>query len=443
MRFVTPSILSMLSIGLYAIVDAMFIARYAGAQALAAVSIIMPLLNVFFGFGVMVAAGSSALIGIEIGRGRLDAANRLFSFVVAVLIVIMATAIVTASIVGFDSISPLLGASAELVPYCTAYLEIFIYGIAAVLLPYCFEFFMRLDGKPGWALCSTFLGGLTNVALDYVFIARMGMGIRGAGLASTLGIFASLFLGLFYFLYKADMLRFTVPKPDFRFLVRTMVNGSSEMVAEVSVGVRTLAFNLVMIRLAGEVGVAAMAIFMYMNFLLATLHIGLSMGISPLVSVNYGALNFVKIRETLKYAAATCLVVTLCAFGAAMFAGETIIKLFAGNQREVAALAMGGIAIFAFAFLFNGVNLLSSGFFTAVGNGKISALIAFANTFVFTLSYLFILPRLFDLTGVWLTVPLAELSTACLSAFILYKYRRLYIVPGKPQSSASTRGPGL
>lgn len=265
----------------------------------------------------------------------------------------------------------------------------------------------------------------------------MGMGIRGAGLASTLGILASLVLGVFYFLSKADMLRFTVPKPDFKFLFKTMVNGSSEMVAEVSVGVRTLAFNLVMIRLAGEVGVAAMAIFMYLSFLLASLHIGLSMGVSPLVSVNYGALNFAKIRETLKFTAATCLAVTLCAFGAAMFSGETIIKIFAGNQHDVATLAMSGIGVFAFAFLFNGVNILSSGFFTAVGNGKISALIAFTNTFVFTMLYLFTLPRLFGLTGVWLTVPLAELSTAALSLYFMNRYKRTYIKPEPASAPAS------
>lgn len=436
-KFVAPSVLSMLSIAMYGAVDAIFIARFAGSTALAAVSIIMPLFSIFLGIGVMMAAGSSAIIGIELGKGRKRLANRHFSLGLCFLLLVLAAFLTAAFLLGLERLPRMLGASDVLMPYCMDYLKFFIFGIAAVILPTFFEFFMRLDGKPRWALYSALTGGTINAVLDYVFIVRLGMGVGGAGLACTIGLAAATLLGVFYFTFKAGTLAFSPPCLDFRFLRDALFNGSSEMVGELSAGVKTLAFNLVLIRYAGETGVAAMSILMYMLFLLSSLHVGLSMGISPVISFNFGGGDFAKIREMLRHAVFAVFCTAAFSFAVAVFFGADIIRLFTGNQGAVASLTESGMRIFAFAFLINGVNYLASGFFTAVGNGTISALIAFMNTFAFTLIFIFMLPELFGLNGVWLSVPLAELSTAALSLYFINRYKRIYIMP-EPAASLAT-----
>ncbi|CAG34925.1 MATE family efflux transporter [Desulfotalea psychrophila] len=428
-KFVTPSILSLVSISLYMAVDAIFISRFIGTLAMAAVNIIMPLFSISIGIGVMVATGASATIGIELGQGKRDRANAHFSFVFCFLFLVFIGLIISQWAIGPERLALWLGASKLLLPYCVQYLNIFLFGISALVLQMFFEFFMRLDGKPSWALYSSLLGGATNILLDYILIVRYGMGVDGAAIASCAGIFISCLNGAIYFLFKAKTLRFIRPLIDWPFLFRSMFNGFSEMVTEIAAAVQTLVFNYLMLGYAGEAGVAAMSILMHLYFLMSSLYIGLGMGVSPLISFNYGCRNPGKISELLTRAIQLTLFFALFSFAMAFCFGDNLIQIFAKGQVSVVHIAEGGIKIIAFSFLLNGMNILASAFFTSVNNGKISTLISSLRTFVFILGFALLLPPLIGVTGIWLSLPMAELSTLLISLFFMKKYRQHYLLP--------------
>lgn len=243
-KFVLPSVMSLITISLYMMVDAVFVSRYAGPMALAAVNIVMPLFNLGIGLAIMTAAGSSAIIGIELGGNRQDAANRHFSLVFCFLLVLMVVFYISIRMAGTERIARLLGASDILAPLCTAYLKVFLPGITAVLLQLFFEYFIRLDGRPGFAFLVTLASGLTNVMLDYWLIAHMGMGIRGAGIASSAGILVAVAMGIGYFAFRSVNLIPCRPVMDIAFIWRSLVNGSSEMVTDLSAGIKILVFTL-------------------------------------------------------------------------------------------------------------------------------------------------------------------------------------------------------
>lgn len=222
-KFTAPSILSVLSISMYMVVDAMFIAPYAGSLAMASVNIVMPLFSIIFGIGIMVAAGSSAIIGIELGEKKHQQAFSHFSLSLYSLAALIILVPLVFSFIGFEKISYALGASNTLLPYCVMYLQVFIFGIGAVSLQLFFEFFIRLDGKPTWALFLALAGGVTNILFDYLLIVQFDMGIRGAGIASSAGIFVAVLLGLFYFLHIAGNIKIVRPKIDFSLLLQNSV----------------------------------------------------------------------------------------------------------------------------------------------------------------------------------------------------------------------------
>ncbi len=427
-KFVLPSVMSIITISLYMMVDAIFVSRFAGPLALAGVNIIMPLFSLCLGGGIMVASGASAMVGIELGKGESDRASQYFSLVFCFLLGVTALIFFGIQFVGGEHISRILGASKALMPYCTDYLEFFVFGMSLVVIQLFFEYFIRLDGKPMWAFAISLASGLTNGILDYWLIGHLGMGIKGAGIASSAGIGVAVTLGGLYFCFRSGSLKPTKPVWDLRFLWRTMVNGSSEMATELSSGVKILVFNLVIIQYAGEAGVAALAILMNLYFLLSSFYIGLSMGTAPVVSVNFGGKNFSKIRELVRRALISSIGVSILVFALAKFQGQAIVSLFT-RDPDVVNLTLEGLGIFAFTFLVNGITILASGFFTAVGNGRVSALIACLNSFVLTLGFVAVLPKYLNITGIWLSIPLAEAAAMVLSICYFLKYRPMYYRP--------------
>ncbi|MCG8529576.1 MAG: hypothetical protein MI749_02805, partial [Desulfovibrionales bacterium] len=250
-RFITPSVLGIITISLYMVVDTVFVARYAGAMAMAAVNMVMPLFSFCFSIGIMMAAGASAIVGIELGEKNRAGAQAHFSLAFFFLVAMAALTLVFFHGVGMVPMARMLGATEALLPHCQAYLEAYQLGLATVMLQIFFEFFIRLDGKPIWAFYVTLVGGLTNVALDYLLIVHFDMGVRGAGIASAAGIIISVATGCLYFLKYSKTLNFKLPAWDPSFLGRAMVNGSSEMVNDLASGVKTLVFNFILIRYAG------------------------------------------------------------------------------------------------------------------------------------------------------------------------------------------------
>ncbi|WP_419175951.1 MATE family efflux transporter [Desulfosediminicola sp.] len=426
-RFVTPSILSIVSISLYYVVDSIFISRFAGHLALAAVNIIMPFFGLMLGVGLMVAAGASALIGIELGEGKNTQAQQHFTLVFFTLVVLMLFVLAFWQIFGIEKVPGLLGASELLIPYCISYLNVLIIGLAMIGMQLFFEFFIRLDGKPLWALYLALLGGSVNLLLDYLLIAKLDMGIMGAGIATTAGIFTAVTVGFYYFLFKAEHLKFRKPKLDWKFLGRSMANGSSEMVTELSAGAKALAFNIVLLSYVGETGVAAVSILLYSYWLLSSFQIGLSMGVAPVISYCFGARDFAQIRRLASLTITTAGIAALSFFSLVWFAGHHLIDIYAKGQDEVVTLANTGLQIFKWGLLLNCISILASAFFTAVGNGKISAMISFLNSFVLSITFIMFLPEIFGVSGIWMAVPLAELGASAVAIGLMYKYRWRYL----------------
>lgn len=425
-KYVVPSILSIMSISLYMMVDGIFISRFVGAHGMAAVNIIMPIFGLLVGIAIMVAAGGSALVGIEIGAGNKEKAKEFFSLLASLLAGASIVIPIGLYSIGLERMATLLGASEVLLPFCRDYLQAFLLGLAVVMLQLFYEFFIRLDGKPLWALALAFTGGFVNLSLDYLLIVVLDMGVTGAGYASAAGVGASVLLGTYYFLFHGENLGFIRPQWNPLFLWKTVVNGCSELITECSTAIKTVAFNYVILRYADETGVAAMAIMMYLYFLFSSFHLGLSMGIQPLISVNYGAKNHSKIKEIVQRAVLLSTSVSLVFGGIALFLREEIVNAFAKGQDSVVAYADHGLAVLSVGVTVCFITILASGFFTSVGNGKISAIISFCNSFVLTLGFIYIFPKFFGVEGVWWVIPTAEIGAASLSLYFLWKTRKRY-----------------
>lgn len=425
LKFVAPAVISMIFISLYTIIDGIFVSTLVGSDALASINIILPIINIIFGVAIMMGTGGSAIVAIKLGKKKYAEANDSFSLIFVAALV-MGVALATITLVFFDKICMFLGATENLLPYCVSYGKIIALFTPIFILKSMLEFFVRTDGDFNFSLFLSIIGGVINIGLDYVFIVTFNMGIAGAALATGLGVLVSMILGFWYFTSKKSTLKFIKPKFDFKILSETMVNGSSEMVTELSTGVTTLIFNILVLKYAGEDGVAALTIILYAHFLLVSTYLGFASGIAPLISYNYGCKNVSKLKETFKYSKIFILVSSIIIFISSMVFAPYIVRIFVSPESNVFLLALSGLKLFSIAFLFVGVNIFASGLFTAFSNGKISAVISFARTFLFIFIGVLILPTAFDLNGVWLTVPFAELATVVLSLVFIKKYKSRY-----------------
>ena len=426
-KFVAPAIISMIFISLYTIIDGIFVSILVGSDALASINIILPIINVIFAISIMMATGGSAIVSIKLGEKKFKEANNAFSliFLTALIIGILLSVIF---LIFIEEISIALGATPNLLPYCISYGKLIVFFMPIFIIKSMFEFFIRTDGDFNFSLILSIVGGIINIVLDYLFISVFKMGIEGAALATVLGVLISSLMGIWYFKSSKSTLKFIKPKFDFSVLKETMLNGSSEMVTELSTGVTTLIFNILTLKLAGENGVAALTIILYSHFLLVSTYLGFSSGIAPLISYNYGCKNTDKLKETFKYSKIFLIISAICIFIISIVFGKYIVGIFVSSDNPVFSIALSGLKIFSFSFLFVGSNIFAAGLFTSLSNGKISAIISFARTFVFILIGTLILPALFKLNGVWLTVPFAELLTIIVSIFFINKYKKSYFL---------------
>lgn len=425
LKFVSPAIISMVFISLYTIIDGVFVSKLVGSDALASINIILPIINLICGFGIMMATGGGAIVAIKMGEENYDEANNSFSFILFFSIAIGVLFSII-SIFFVKNISIALGATDKLLPYAITYGKVMIISAPFFIAKFLFEYFARTDGNSNFSLFLSIVGGIINIILDYVFIKIFNMGILGAALATLAGILVSCLIGFIYFLSGKSTLKLIIPKFDFKLISDTMFNGFSEMVTELSTGITTFLFNIVSLKLAGENGLAALTIVLYAHFLMTSIYLGFSAGVSPLISYNFGANNIDKLKEIFKYSLKFVFISSILVFIATLVFAPIIVGVFVDPLNEVFDLALRGLKIFAFAFLFVGINIFASGFFTAFNNGKISAIISFSRAFVFIIIGIFMLPPVLKLDGLWLTVPFAEVITIFLSILYIKKYRVKY-----------------
>ena len=418
LRYLLPSIMTMIFLSFYTTIDGFFVSRYAGSDALAGINIVIPVTCVIFGTAVMLATGAGAIIGEHLGRGEREQANEVFSLVALVLLVFS----VVFSVVGILFLRPiavLLGTSEALMPHVLPYAFVVFAGTIPMDFKLFFEYLVRTDGRPQVGLTMSFTGLVLNVLLDWLFVAVFRLGTFGAALGTVLSISASTLIGLVYFL-RAGTLRFCRPRMNWRVLLNSCTNGSSEMLTELSTGITTLLFNLIIMQQFGEDGVAAVTIIMYIYYFFISFYMGIAVATAPVVSYNLGANNRDKIREVLRYSFVTIGITAAAILGVLYYGGEFIIALFV-NSGHVYELTLTALAYFSPVFLFIGVNVFLSGYFTALGDGLTSAVISSLRSLVFVVVFILTLPPLVGVNGIWLTMPLAEVCTILISVAL---YRR-------------------
>lgn len=425
-KYTLPTVIMMMLFSLYTIVDGMFISRFVGANALSSTNIVYPVINILIGIGVMFATGGSAIVAKAMGENKNEEAREYFTLI-TISAIIVGLVVEIICIIFINDIIYALGSTKSLFFYCKEYLFFMIIFTPFIILKLYFDYFLVTAGVPKLGLLSSVAGGILNIVLDYVFIAKLNMGVRGAALATCVGYVAPSIVGIIYFFNKKNLLHFVKPKFKFKIILRTCSNGVSEMVTQISSALTTFLFNIVMIKLLGEDGVAAITIILYMQFLLNAAYLGFTSGVSPRISYNYGRQDKNQVERLFKYS-----VIIISAFGVITFimsraVSEMLISLFATKGSTLFEVSHNGFMIFSIAFLVAGINIFASGMFTAFLNGKISAILSLLRTFVFFLIGIFVLPRIMGVDGVWLVVPFVEVATMVVSLSFMYKYKREYL----------------
>ena len=425
LRFAFPTIVMMIFMGLYTIIDTIFVAQFVNTDALSSINIVCPIINITVGLGTMIATGGNAIVSRKMGKGKIQEAKEDFTVLIftgtaiGILILLSGT-------IWIDEIVYALGASDLLFPYCKSYLMVLFLFIPANVLQTLFSNLFVTAGKPSLGFGLSVLSGVANIILDYIFIVSCDLGIQGAALGTGFGYLIPAITGLVYFAQSKGTLSFTKPKLKWAVVAESCFNGSSEMVGQLATAVTTFLFNHTMMNLLGEDGVAAITIIIYSQFLLNTLYIGYSMGIAPIIGFNYGSRNDVQQKRVFSISMRFIAAASVLIFAVSMFGGPYIVRLFADSTSEVFQIAVNGFTIFSYSFLFCGLNNFTSAMFTALSNGKVSAVLSFLRTFGLLAGGILLLPHIWGITGIWLAVPLAEGIMFVVSIVCLIHYRKRY-----------------
>lgn len=427
LKSLLPSVLTMIFLSFYTTIDGFFVSRYAGSDALAGINIVIPITCVTFGVAVMLATGAGAIIGEHLGRGEMEQANRIFSFMCLVLLA-FSVAFTALGVAFLRPIAVLLGSSERLMPHVLPYALVVFLGTVPMAFKLFFEYLVRSDGNSKVGLAMSVVGLVLNVGLDYLFVGVYGLGTLGAAWGTTLSITASALIGLVYFL-RFGNIRFARPKADAKVLLKSCTNGSSEMFTEFSTGITTLLFNLMVMKYFGEDGVAAVTIIMYIYYFFISFYMGIAVAVAPVVSYNVGAQNPAKIREMLRYSFRTIAVTAALILAASLLGGQAIIHLFvqSGNVFDITWQAL---RLFSPVFVFIGFNVFLSGYFTALGNGLTSAVISLLRSLVLVVVFIAVLPLLLEENGIWLTMPFSEAATVLVAV-------QLYRMQGRPPAATT------
>ena len=425
-RFALPSIVMMIFTSIYSVVDGLFVSNFAGKEALAAVNLVFPLAMALGSVGFMFGTGGAALVAKTMGEGDAVRANRLFSFIV----IAAAVSGVVLTAVGALALGPLLGllgAQGSLLDQGLVYGFILLAALTPFIVQNVFQSFFIAAEKPKVGLAVTVVAGVTNIVLDYLFIAVLGWGIAGAALATAAGqVLAVAASTAFFACSRTSRLRFARPAVDFRALGKTCVNGSSELMTEVAASVVSMLYNFQLLALAGADGVAAYGVIMYVNFVFTAVFFGFSMGTGPIVSYHYGAQNRTELKSLFRKSMTLVGAAGVAMFAASQLLAVPLVGVFVGYDPELAAMTLHGFRIYAIAFLVCGFNIYGSAFFTALNNGKVSALISFMRTLVFETSTVMLLPLAWGIDGVWSAIIVAEACALVLTTFFLVYLRKPY-----------------
>lgn len=426
LRFTMPSIVMMIFTSIYGVVDGFFVSNFVGKTPFAAVNFIMPFLMILGAVGFMFGTGGSALIAITIGAGDRRRANRLFSLFVYVS-AICGILIAAFGLVFIRPIASLLGAEGLLLDQCVSYGRILLLTLPALILEYEFLSYFSTAEKPQLGLAFTIAAGVTNMVLDALFVAVFHWGLTGAAAATALSQAVGGIAPLFYFCCpNTSILRLTKTKFDGKALLKACTNGSSELMSNISMSLVSMLYNVQLIRYAGEDGVAAYGVLMYVNFVFLAAFIGYSVGAAPVIGYHFGAANHGEMQNLLKKSIFIIGICSITMFCLAELLAQPFSVIFVGYDPDLMALTQKGFRIYSFSFLFAGIAIYGCSFFTALGNGLISALISFLRTLLFQTAAVLIFPLLWGIDGIWISIVAAELMAAAVTTLFLIKKRSKY-----------------
>lgn len=425
-RFTFPSIVMMIFTSVYGVVDGLFVSNYLGKTPFAAVNFIFPFIMVLGAFGFLFGTGGSALVSKTMGMGEMEKANRLFSMLSYISMAVG----VLISVLGMLFIRPLaawLGAEGELLELCVLYGRILLIGNPFFMLQVQFQSFFITAEKPKLGLVDSLIAGITNILLDWLFIAVFRWGIVGAALATALSQVAGGMYPLIYFIRKNDsLLRLTRCGFDGEALLKTCSNGSSELLSNISMSLVGMLYNVQLMKYSGQDGVAAYGVLMYVNMIFIGTFIGYSIGTAPVIGFHFGAEN----REELKSLRKKSMWIIGGFSLVMMLLGELLAaplsRLFVGYDRELMELTLRGFRIFSFSFFFAGFAIFGSSFFTALNNGPVSAAISFLRTVVFQTAAILLLPLLWAVDGIWISIVIAEMMATVVFLIFMMLLRKRY-----------------
>lgn len=426
LRFTLPSIIMMIFTSIYGVVDGFFVSNFVGKTPFAAVNFIMPFLMILGAVGFMFGTGGSALITKTMGEGNYSKAKRLFSLFVYVT---AACGIIIAAlgIIFIRPIAAFLGATGEMLDNCVLYGRVILIALPFYMLQYEFQSFFSTAEKPQLGLGVTVAAGLTNIVFDALFVAVFQWGLVGAAAATAMSQVVGGCIPIIYFARKnSSLLKLTKTKFDGKSLLKACTNGSSELMSNISMSIVNMLYNVQLMKYAGEDGVAAYGVLMYVNMIFLAAFIGYSVGSAPITGYNYGSKNSKELKNLLKKS-----FIIIGAFSVFMIALAEILayplaKIFVGYDAELMNLTLRGFRIFSFSFLFAGMSIFGSAFFTALNNGLISALISFLRTLVFQIASVLILPIFLEIDGIWISIVTAEIMSIIITILFIIKMRKKY-----------------
>lgn len=426
LKFTFPSMVMMAFTSLYSVVDGFFVSNFVGKTPFAAVNFIMPVLMILGSVGFMFGSGGSALVSKTMGEGEADKARKLFS------LFIYSTAVcgVIIAVISFIFIRPLaafMGAEGEMLDNCVLYGRILLLSLPFYMLQFELQSFFITAERPQMGLVVTVVCGLTNMVLDALFMAVFSWGLVGAAAATAVSqIFGGLIPILYFCRTDAGVLRLTKTKIDGKALLKACTNGSSELMSNISMSIVSILYNYQLMRYAGENGIAAYGVLMYVNMIFLAIFIGYSTGVAPVVGYHYGAGNHSELKGLLKKSYVIIGIFAVAMFGLAELLAGTLAGIFVGYDRELMEMTERAFMIYSVSFLFSGIAIYGSSFFTALNDGLTSALISFLRSLLFQVAAVIILPLIFGIDGIWFSVVAAELVAAVMTILFIAVKRKKY-----------------
>lgn len=426
LRFVFPSIIMMIFTSIYGVIDGLFVSNFAGKTAFASINLVMPFVMILGGIGFMIGTGGTALVSKVLGEGKKEKANKIFTMMI-IFTLLLGTLLSVIGVVSMPWVADFLGATEEMMADCILYGRIVTGFTVAFMLQNVFQSFLIAAEKPKLGLLATVLAGITNMALDAIFIIVFKWGVAGAAIATGLSQCVGGIFPLIYFSRdNSSLLRLTNTKLEIKPILNACGNGSSELMSNISSSVVSMIYNFQLMKYVGEDGVSAYGVLMYVQFIFVAIYIGYAIGCAPITGYHFGAQNHGELKNMLRKSAFLSAISGVVLTILAIVLSSPLAKLFVGYDEELYELTRHAFSLFAYSFLLAGFNIFTSSFFTALNNGAVSAAISFMRTLIFQTSSVLILPIFLGVDGIWWAITVAEVFAFILSLIFLFAKREKY-----------------